>query len=110
MPVPVLMVVDDDPESLGILDGTLRRRYAQDYLIISDASPAAALGRLRELRVAGREVALVMAAAAMMAAPRRGVPRSDPRHRTGRQAGARGPAGRLGRAHHACSRAAGTGP
>ncbi len=69
MTIPVLMVVDDDPESLGILDGTLRRRYGEDYLIISDASPAAALDRLRELRVAGREVALVMAAAAVMAAP-----------------------------------------
>jgi hypothetical protein len=43
MPIPVLMVVDDDPESLGVLDGTLRRRYGQDYLIVSDASPAAAL-------------------------------------------------------------------
>jgi thioredoxin reductase (NADPH) len=69
MTIPVLMVVDDDPESLGILDGTLRRRYGQDYLIIGDASPTAALSRLRELRATGREVALVMAAAAMTAAP-----------------------------------------
>ena len=36
MTIPVLMVVDDDPEGLGILDGTLRRRYGQDYLIISE--------------------------------------------------------------------------
>jgi thioredoxin reductase (NADPH) len=69
MTIPVLMVVDDDPESLRVLDGTLRRRYGPDYLIISDGSPAAALGRLRELRAAGREVALVLAAAAMTAAP-----------------------------------------
>lgn len=67
--IPVLMVVDDDPDSLGILDGTLRRRHGQDYLIISDASPAAALGLLRELRAADREVGVVMAAAAMAAAP-----------------------------------------
>ena len=68
MTIPVLMVVDDDPESLGILDGTLRRRYGQDYLIISDASPAAALSRLRELRAACRKVALVMAATAVLRA------------------------------------------
>src|SRR6266516_4135085 len=69
MTIPVLMAVDDDAESLGTLDGTLRRRYGQDYLVISDASAAAALGRLRELQAAGREVALVMAAAGTTAAP-----------------------------------------
>src|SRR5215831_3713623 len=69
MAIPVLMAVDDDAESLGTLDGTLRRRYGRDYLVISDASAAAALGRLQELRGAGREVALVMAGAEMTAAP-----------------------------------------
>ena len=69
MTVPVLMVVDDDSNSLAALDGTLRRRYGQDYLIVSDASPAAALGRLRELRAGGREVAVVMAASALTAVP-----------------------------------------
>jgi thioredoxin reductase (NADPH) len=69
MTIPVLMVVDDDQESLGILDGTLRRRYGQDYLIIADASPSAALSRLRELQAAGREVAVMMAAAALTVAP-----------------------------------------
>ncbi|MDR2985040.1 MAG: FAD-dependent oxidoreductase [Nocardiopsaceae bacterium] len=66
---PVLMVVDDDPESLGILDGTMRRRYGQEYLIIGEASPTAALSRLRELEAAGHPVALVMAAAAMTTVP-----------------------------------------
>jgi thioredoxin reductase (NADPH) len=69
MTSPVLMIVDDDPGSLGTLDGTLRRRYERDYLVISEASPAAALGRLRELRASGRPVAVVMAASAMAAAP-----------------------------------------
>jgi thioredoxin reductase (NADPH) len=69
MTSPVLMVVDDDPGSLGTLDATLRRRYERDYLLISEASPAAAIGRLRQLRAAGRPVAVVMAASAMTAAP-----------------------------------------
>ena len=63
------MIVDDDPGSLGTLDGTLRRRYERDYLVISEASPAAALGRLRELRAAGCPVAVVMASSTMAAAP-----------------------------------------
>ena len=66
---PVLMVVDDEPGSLETLDGALRRRYERDYLFISEISPSAALGRLRELRAANRAVAVVMAASAMTAAP-----------------------------------------
>jgi thioredoxin reductase (NADPH) len=69
MTSPVLMVVDDDPGSLETLDGTLRRRYEHDYLVISEASPARALDRLRQLRAAGSPVAMVMAASAMTAAP-----------------------------------------
>jgi thioredoxin reductase (NADPH) len=69
MTIPVLMVVDDDPESLAILDRTVRRRYGQDYLILSEASLESALDRLRELRAAGLEVAVVLAAAAMTEAP-----------------------------------------
>jgi DNA-binding NarL/FixJ family response regulator len=68
MTSPVLMVVDDDPGSRGTLDGTLRRRYEPDYLVISEASPAGALSRLRQLRAAGGPVAVVMAASAMTAA------------------------------------------
>ena len=59
MTIPVLMVVDGDPGSLATLDGTLRRRYGRDYLIISEAGPGTALGRLRELRAAGRNPAAV---------------------------------------------------
>ena len=69
MTTPVLMAVDHDPGSLRTLDGVLRRRYGHDYLIMSEASPPAALGRLRELRAAGPPVAVVMAAATMTEAP-----------------------------------------
>ena len=66
---PVLMVVDGDPGSLATLEGTLRRRYGHDYLIIGEATPGTALGRLRELRAAGRPVAVVLAAAAIAEPP-----------------------------------------
>ena len=69
MSKPVLMMIDDDPDGLEMLDGTLRGRYERDYLVISEASPATALGRLRQLRAASRPVAVVMAASAMTAAP-----------------------------------------
>jgi hypothetical protein len=52
------MAIDDKPNRLTALERTLRLRYGHDYLVISEASPAAALGRLRELRAAGRPVAL----------------------------------------------------
>ena len=66
---PVLMVVDGDPGSLATLEGTLRRRYGHDYLIIGEATPGTALGRLRELRAAARPVAVVLAAAAIAEPP-----------------------------------------
>ena len=65
---PVLLAVDDNPETLTALDGVLRHRYGHDYLIISEASPGTALGRLRELRAASHSVAVMMAAAAMTTA------------------------------------------
>jgi hypothetical protein len=53
-------VLDDHPGSLIVLEEALRRRYLQDYLIISETSAAAALGRLAELQASRRPVALVM--------------------------------------------------
>ena len=69
MTTPVLMVIDSDPGNVRALDATLRRRYGQDYLIISETSPATAQDRLRELRAAGRPVAAVMVGSAVSAAP-----------------------------------------
>ena len=110
MTSPVLMIVDDDPGSLGTLDGTLRRRYERDYLVISEASPAAALGRLRELRAAGPPGGGGDGLLHDGCGAGRGVPRPGPHHRAGRQAGARGATGRPGRAQRARSDAAGGGP
>jgi thioredoxin reductase (NADPH) len=66
---PVLMAVDGNPDSLATLDGALRRRYGHDYLIISEATAETALARLRELRAAGRPLAVVLAASATTDVP-----------------------------------------
>ena len=50
------------------LEAALCRRYGQDYLIVSEASAAAALRHLADLRDTGRPVALIMAAASMRTA------------------------------------------
>ena len=65
MTKPALMVLDDRPEGLDVLDRTLRHRYEHDYLIISHASAATALGHLTELQAAGRPVAVVLAASTL---------------------------------------------
>jgi thioredoxin reductase (NADPH) len=65
---PAVIVSDGHPDSLSVLEGALRRRYGQDYLIVSETSAAAALRHLADLRDAGRPVALIMAAASMSTA------------------------------------------
>jgi thioredoxin reductase (NADPH) len=60
---PAMIVLDDHPHSLRVLEEALRRRYGQDYLIVSETSVAAALGSLAELQAIRRPVALTMAAA-----------------------------------------------
>ena len=69
MTKPAVILLDDHPDSLTVLEAALCRRYGQDYLIVSEASAAAALRRhLADLRDAGRPVALIMAAASMRTA------------------------------------------
>jgi thioredoxin reductase (NADPH) len=62
---PAVILLDDHPDSLAVLEAALHRRYGQDYLIVSEASATAALRHLADLRDAGRPVALIMAAASM---------------------------------------------
>jgi thioredoxin reductase (NADPH) len=63
MSKPVLMVLDDQPQSVAALEEALRSRYEHDYLIISHTSASTALNHLTELRAACRPVAVVLAAA-----------------------------------------------
>ncbi|HEX5515642.1 MAG TPA: FAD-dependent oxidoreductase [Gammaproteobacteria bacterium] len=61
MDKPVLLVLDPGPESRQRVEQELQRRYGEDYQIIGGDSVAAGEARLRELRAAGRQVAVVFA-------------------------------------------------
>jgi CheY-like chemotaxis protein len=58
---PVLLAVDDDPRSLGKTGRELRKRYGEDYRIVCEGSAEAGMRRLRELKAADEEVAVVLA-------------------------------------------------
>jgi thioredoxin reductase (NADPH) len=58
---PVIMAVDDDPDSLDSLSEALTRRYAADYRVASSTSARAALEDLERIRAAGESVALIIA-------------------------------------------------
>ena len=58
---PVLVAVDDDPDSLRVIASELRERYARDYTVICELSPGDALTKLESLAADGTEVALVLA-------------------------------------------------
>jgi thioredoxin reductase (NADPH) len=59
--LPAILVVEDDPESLVRVKRLLERRFGADYQIAAESSPAVALERLRTLRAADVEVAVILA-------------------------------------------------
>src|SRR5215475_2692860 len=59
--VPVMLVVDDDPQTRGLVEEELRKRYGSDYQVICVDSAADALGLLAKLRDEQRPVAIVLA-------------------------------------------------
>jgi thioredoxin reductase (NADPH) len=61
MTQPVLVAVDDDGDVLGALQAALRRRFAADYQVVAERSPAAALEALARLRRGGVAVAVIIA-------------------------------------------------
>jgi thioredoxin reductase (NADPH) len=61
MTQPVLVAVDDDSDVLAALQAALARRYAADYQILTERSPAAALQTLERLRQDNVAVAVVIA-------------------------------------------------
>lgn len=62
MAFPVVLAVDEDQETLGILESQLTQRYSHDHRVECLVDPGWALLRLTELADRGEEVALVLAA------------------------------------------------
>ncbi|HEU4425822.1 MAG TPA: FAD-dependent oxidoreductase [Pilimelia sp.] len=58
---PLLLVVDDDRDTLDALTGALRRRYGADYRVVGEASATQALRTLEDLRASGAAVAVIVA-------------------------------------------------
>jgi len=67
--LPVFLVVDEDKSTVDTLVSDLERRFAADYRVVGEFSPAAALDRLRALRDAGEQVALIISCESMQAMP-----------------------------------------
>ncbi len=60
-PPPVILLATTDPDSMSVLDGEMRHRYASDYEVVTCSRHEHALAILEGLRHWEREVALVIA-------------------------------------------------
>jgi thioredoxin reductase (NADPH) len=58
---PMLLTVDDDPSVSRAVARDLRRRYGQDHQVLRAASGAEALEALREIKLRGGRVAVMLA-------------------------------------------------
>ena len=58
---PILLSVDDDAAVSQAITRTLRRRYAERFRVLRAESGAVALDTLRELKLGGDDVALLLA-------------------------------------------------
>ena len=58
---PVLLTVDDDPEVSRAIARDLRRHYGESYRVVRAESGMAALDALRELKLRGEQVAVLLA-------------------------------------------------
>src|ERR1700691_4534929 len=61
MPKPILLSVDDDSDVLRAIERDLRSQYGAEYRVIGSDSPAGALDLLKQLKVRGDSVALMLA-------------------------------------------------
>ena len=58
---PVIMTIDDDPVVSRAVARDVRRRYGERYRVVRADSGAAALDALREIKLRGEQVALLLA-------------------------------------------------
>jgi len=56
-----MLAVDDNVADLRGISRELHKRYGEDYRVVCERHPEAALGRLQDLQEAGEDVALVLA-------------------------------------------------
>src|SRR6267142_14 len=61
MAKPILLTVDDDTDVLSAIERDLRSQYGAEYRIIGNDSPTGALDILKQLKVRGDRVALLLA-------------------------------------------------
>jgi thioredoxin reductase (NADPH) len=61
MAKPILLTVDDDSDVLSAIERDLRSQYGGDYRIIGSDNPVGALDILKQLKVRGDRVALLLA-------------------------------------------------
>ncbi|MGW5672764.1 response regulator [Micromonospora sp. NPDC003776] len=61
MPNPAILTVDDDPAVSRAVARDIRRRYGDRYRVLRADSPEAALEALRELKLRGDQVAVLVA-------------------------------------------------
>src|SRR5919106_1848683 len=59
-PEPVLLAVDDDPNTLDRIEHELRQRYGSYYRVACEDSPEAGMRTLQDLRAAEKEVVVVL--------------------------------------------------
>lgn len=60
MSEPVILVVDDDPQVLAAIRRDLRSRYRPDYRVLAASSGEAALDTIKELKVRGDALAMLI--------------------------------------------------
>ena len=60
MKLPIILLVDDDPQVLRALARDMRARYKKEYRILSTDDPQEAISSLAELRRTAEDVALVL--------------------------------------------------
>jgi thioredoxin reductase (NADPH) len=58
---PVLLAVDDEPSVARAVERDLRKRYGRDYRVLRAESGEQALAALRESKLRGAQIALVLA-------------------------------------------------
>ena len=60
MPIPVIMILDDEPQVLNAVERDLRKHYRSDYRIVKSSDGSQALDTLKKLKQRNSPVALYL--------------------------------------------------